>query len=388
MKSKKEKEDDADDAFCSLKVPIDHEDKEFKTYTVKVKIYDSESPEEFLKWRLILDEQVNNNGYGENHNNIMNLAQAMLAGRSLEAFVNEKHSQEVKNKIRKAKTLVNHTPKQIYDLAIFELSIRAFDIQSGWIDAYERQREYMRRDLFMRKINPEKFSQRLQDLSRYLDFIPIEKTSDSNKVTKAYGKSLPEDEIRSIMGRSIPPEWTVNLLALGKEPWRFKDLEDQLNMYLQQWQAYQQKYIIAQIAGKIPNKTNDGKRKNNDRNHHNSNEGRSSARQVNTSRGGRGGRGRGRGGRGGRGNNSEHLKNVECFNCGKKGHYSTDCSLPRKNDNEQSDMVSKSDFKNLFQSSMKEMLTKKNKQAKKTTEGDDDSLDMNFFENSWKVITQ
>jgi hypothetical protein len=43
-------------------------------------------------------------------------------------------------------------------------------------------------------------------------------------------------------------------------------------------------------------------------------------------------------------------------------------------------MVSKSDFKNLFQSSMKEMLTKKDKQAKKNTEGDDDSLDMNVFE--------
>jgi hypothetical protein len=77
---------------------------------------------------------------------------------------------------------------------------------------------------------------------------------------------------------------------------------------------------------------------------------------------------------------SEHLKNVECFNCGKKGHYSTDCSLPKINDNEQSNMVSKSDFKNLFQSSMKEMLTKKDKQAKKNTEGDDDSLDMNVFE--------
>jgi hypothetical protein len=70
---------------------------------------------------------------------------------------------------------------------------------------------------------------------------------------------LPEDEIRSIMGRAIPPEWTVNLLALGKEPWRFKDLEDQLNMYCQQWQADQQKYTIAQMAGKIPNKSNDGK---------------------------------------------------------------------------------------------------------------------------------
>jgi hypothetical protein len=129
---------------------------------------------------------------------------------------------------------------------------------------------------------------------------------------------LPEDEIRSIMGRVIPPEWTVNLLALGKEPWRFKDIEDQLNMYEQQWQADQQKQIIAQMAGKMPSKSNDGKRKNNDRNHHNSNGGRSSTRQGNTSHGGRRGRGRGRGGRGGRGNNSEHLKNVECFNCGKR----------------------------------------------------------------------
>jgi hypothetical protein len=88
----------------------------------------------------------------------------------------------------------------------------------------------MRRNLFMGHLNPEKFSQILQDLNRYLDFIPIEKKSDNLKITKAYGKSLTEDEIRSIMGRAIPPEWNVNLLALGKEPWRFKDLEDQLNM--------------------------------------------------------------------------------------------------------------------------------------------------------------
>jgi hypothetical protein len=43
-------------------------------------------------------------------------------------------------------------------------------------------------------------------------------------------------------------------------------------------------------------------------------------------------------------------------------------------------MVSKADFKNLFQSSLKEMLTKKDKQGKKNAEGDDDSLDMNVFE--------
>jgi hypothetical protein len=93
-----------------------------------------------------------------------------------------------------------------------------------------------------------------------LNFIPIEKTNDKDKIIKAYGKSLPEDEIRSIMGRAIPPEWTVNLLALGKEPCRFKDLEDQLNMYRQQWQADQQKQIIAKMAGKMPGKTNEGKK--------------------------------------------------------------------------------------------------------------------------------
>jgi hypothetical protein len=106
---------------------------------------------------------------------IMNLAQAMLTGRSLEAFLTERCSQESKNRIRKAKEQTLHSPNQIYDCAIFELAIRAFDIQSGWRDAYERQREYTRRDLFMGKLNPEKFSQRLQDLNRYLDFIPIEK---------------------------------------------------------------------------------------------------------------------------------------------------------------------------------------------------------------------
>jgi hypothetical protein len=37
-----------------------------------------------------------------------------------------------------------------------------------------------------------------------LDYIPIEKTGDSNKITKAYVKGLPEDELISIMGRAVP----------------------------------------------------------------------------------------------------------------------------------------------------------------------------------------
>jgi hypothetical protein len=74
----------------------------------------------------------------------------------------------------------------------------------------------------------------------------------------------------------------INLLSLGKEPWKLRDLDDQLNVYRQQWQADQQKQIIAQMAGKHPNKSNDGKRKSSDKNHHNFNGGRGSNRQGNT----------------------------------------------------------------------------------------------------------
>jgi hypothetical protein len=49
MKSKKEEEED-DAKFCSLKVPMDQKDKESKTYVVKIKKYDTGTPEEFLRY--------------------------------------------------------------------------------------------------------------------------------------------------------------------------------------------------------------------------------------------------------------------------------------------------------------------------------------------------
>jgi hypothetical protein len=98
MKSKKEEEETDDAKFCSLKVPMDHEDKESKTYVIKVNKYDSGTPEEFLRLRLILNEQMKNHQYNANYDMVMNLAQAMLVGSRLEAFLNERQAQEsIKN---------------------------------------------------------------------------------------------------------------------------------------------------------------------------------------------------------------------------------------------------------------------------------------------------
>jgi hypothetical protein len=76
---------------------MDHEYKGSNTYIVKVKKYDSGTPEEFLKWCLILNEQTKTNGFAGKHDMIMNLAQTMLAGRSLEAFLTER-TQESKTR--------------------------------------------------------------------------------------------------------------------------------------------------------------------------------------------------------------------------------------------------------------------------------------------------
>jgi hypothetical protein len=128
-----------------------------------------------------LNEQIKKNGFAGNYEMVINLAQSMLVGRSLDAFVKERRAQEFKNKTRLAKGTTELTGHHIYDYAIFELEIRTFDAQSGWRDAIERQRHSMMRDIFMGKLNAEKFSQRLQERNRYLDFIPMEKNTGKDK---------------------------------------------------------------------------------------------------------------------------------------------------------------------------------------------------------------
>jgi hypothetical protein len=134
MKAKKYEEED-DTKFFSLKVPMDHKDKDSKTYVVKIKKYDTGTPEDFLRWRLTLNEQMKNPGYTGNDAMIMNLAQAMLAGRGLEAMLSERWSQDVKKRHASPRS------KQ--------------SIQSGWRYAFEKQSGYMKRDLLMGKLNPE-----------------------------------------------------------------------------------------------------------------------------------------------------------------------------------------------------------------------------------------
>jgi hypothetical protein len=59
METKKEEEED-DAKLCSLKVPMNAEDKDSKMYLVKIRKYEGGSPEYFMKWRMTLNEQIKN----------------------------------------------------------------------------------------------------------------------------------------------------------------------------------------------------------------------------------------------------------------------------------------------------------------------------------------
>jgi hypothetical protein len=115
----------------------------------------------------------------------------------MNAFVKERRRQIAKNKIRVVKKQTELTDQQIHDYAVFELGVRAFEIQSGWCDASENKYEYTIRDLFIGKFNSDKFSQRLEEMNKYLDYIPLLK---SNPKRMAYGQALPDDEIKSSSG--------------------------------------------------------------------------------------------------------------------------------------------------------------------------------------------
>jgi hypothetical protein len=66
-----------------------------------------------------VNDHIKKNGFVGNYDLFMNLAQAILTGSSLDAFVNERRAQEVKNKTRLAKKLTELTSQQTYDYAIF-----------------------------------------------------------------------------------------------------------------------------------------------------------------------------------------------------------------------------------------------------------------------------
>jgi hypothetical protein len=49
-----------------------------------------------------------------------------------------------------------------------------------------------------------------------------------------------------------------------KEPWKFKDLDDQLSTYHKQWQSDQQQKSMSKMAEKSPRRSSEGNRKNNE----------------------------------------------------------------------------------------------------------------------------
>ena len=363
---KKDESKEDETTMRTVKVPYDKNEKDSKTYVMKIKMFDEGTPEEFLIWKTKLMESLDQHGYKGNGEMKLKMTYSFLTGRAADTFVSEKNALEAKNKILEARGQTKITDLEIWKNIMFEITIQVFETKSGWRSAWDRQQNYMRHDLFMGKLSPDDFSRRLSKMNSYLKMFPVEEAGK-----KGYGTILSDRDLMSIMDRAKPTEWHFTMLAQGKEPRAFNSMEEQLNTYRQLYQADQQVQIMKQLAERGTKKSAPGKRKKNEQTNHNNN---------NNNRGNGNGNGNRRGG-----NQANKRRNVTCYNCGKKGHISPDCKEPPKNggkakggkNNEQGNMMTKEDFKNMFQASIKEMFA--SKKDDKTDKDDEDELDLNMF---------
>jgi hypothetical protein len=70
---------------------------------VKIKKYDTGTPEEFLRWGLVLNEQVKNHGYSENYEMVMKFVPSNVGGTQLRSIFELMMGARYKNNICKAK---------------------------------------------------------------------------------------------------------------------------------------------------------------------------------------------------------------------------------------------------------------------------------------------
>ena len=198
------------------------------------------------------------------------------------------------------------------DADIFDITKHVFDRENGsWRAAYRRQKAYMRGSLRIGKLDPQLFSDRLFKLNDYLSYFPknlgVPATSDVGYTIPSYGEPLPKDELLSILDKAKPLDWHIRMLTNGQEPSAMKEVEDAVDVYRHYYQAEQ---ALAAIQF-IKNKKN-GKSKNLKKHKRQGNPASETQEGTKTT------------------TSRKRQKQIKCYDCGKLGHVSPDCTKPKK----------------------------------------------------------
>ena len=284
-KSKDGSDEDEESAkYCSVNIKFDPTDDDSEEYKRKIIIFKNGTPEDWCDFRRTADcifkeMHVKNN--------------AEKKKQYFSAFLDEKPRLEMDRAYDKYSVISDDTPitelAEPVDLnvalerALNDVAKKFFE---GWETAVRKQKSYMRKNLFMGNMDPEKFFDRVEKINDDLPYFP---TRDGRRRPH----KLDIDELIDIADSAKKMEWHLIMMSQGRRPDTFETLEEAKEYYKALYAADQLRQVTQKSEG------NTGKNK----------------------------RGKKRGA-----NDSDKKKShAVCSHCGKPGHKSDECWTLDKN---------------------------------------------------------
>lgn len=253
VKSKDTSDDEEHDTTRSFEIMLDPEDEDSDTYKMKVSVFEDGTAEDWILWRIDVDDlfdKVDAANNGQKQNQIyMSLLQGTARERYLENFVDRNEA----NQGLDANDRLDM--EDIVQLVINDTAKKYFSLDCDWGNAYRYQKAYMRKNLFMGDMNPEKFCERLSKINRMLTYFPFTDDDERENPSK-----LDDDELCDILDSAKKPEWHLLMMSQGKRPHSFESY-DEAKMYYKQ--LYNAEQFQKRLSGneKKPKDTKAGKSK-------------------------------------------------------------------------------------------------------------------------------
>ena len=286
--SAKSKDDDGDtkDKYLTFDIQLDpNDDDDEDTVEVKIPRIETATPEQWCEWRMEVEELLSEKGYIGDYSKRAKIYRGLLRGKLLEEWntAYRKHYTDA--------PLIDEADNALaVEATINAVALELFPDGAGSARA---QKRYLRNNLFMGKMDPEKFAHRLEKINTFLPYFPVE---DATAAAPANTNTvLPQDELVDIMDYAKSIEWHITMLSQGKKPHTFADLREATVYYKQLYDAQ-----------KLQNRLDSA----------NSNSRNKSGRNNTSKRNKDAGRGK---------SDPDKKKPPVCGHCGKTGHVERDC---------------------------------------------------------------
>ena len=227
-KSGEKGDDDEDDSkYRSFSIQVG--ESEDHTYSRKVAVFDSGTPEEWCELRVAAEEVINELGYQEQPKQQASVYRSVLEGKAADTFRLAFSKQlETRTKEDQGKT---ETSKAVLKETLNAVALQVFS-QDGE-DSARAQKRYLRNNLEIGDGDPQKFADQLEKINNYLKYFPVKDVHAAKK----NNTPMEWDELVDILDYAKKTEWHIIMLSQGRKPHSFNSLEQAVECYKQLFNA-------------------------------------------------------------------------------------------------------------------------------------------------------